>query len=100
MVPHPSQVDERLQTHLRFWLELPDHSFAVGVFRCSTSPTASDDPGVWLQRDGPRVLDDGPVPVYLHDAPDVASARTADASGFPDEGWRIVGLFGADPEAP
>lgn len=143
-------------------LELPDHAFGVGVFRWSTSPTASDDPGVWLPRDDPRVLewlrpfngdvlvaladdgtvaagvgrkqhdphghelavvteeahrgqglaqrlvtqaarrvlDDGAVPVYLHDAANVASARTADASGFPDVGWRIFGLFGGDPEAP
>lgn len=143
-------------------LGLPDHEFGVGVFRWSTSPTASDDPGVWLARDDPRVpewlrpfngdvlvaladdgtvaagvgrkqhdrhghelavvteevhrgqglaqrlvtqaarrvLDDGAVPVYLHDAANVASARTADASGFPDVGWRILGLFGPDPEAP
>ena len=41
-----------------------------------------------------RVLDDGAVPVYLHDPANHASARTADASGFPDVGWRILGLFG------
>lgn len=237
MVPHPAQVDERLQAHLRSWLgawppvrplqvvgsdrrtepgwdgvvralngvstpdgtvvsvppafadrvaavarelggdadgllgalgeqiggllELPDHAFGVGVFRWSTSPTASDDPGVWLPRDDPRVsewlrpfngdvlvaladdgtvaagvgrkqhdrhghelavvteeahrgqglarclvtqaarrvLDDGAVPVYLHDPTNVASARTADASGFPDVGWRIFGLFGGRTEA-
>jgi hypothetical protein len=28
---------------------------------------------------------------------DVASARTAEASGFADVGWRIFGLSGGDP---
>ncbi len=45
-----------------------------------------------------RVLADGAVPVYLHAPDNVASARTADASGFPDVGWRILGLFGGQPE--
>lgn len=40
-----------------------------------------------------RVLADGAVPTYLHDPENAASARTADASGFPDRGWRILGLF-------
>jgi GNAT superfamily N-acetyltransferase len=40
-----------------------------------------------------RVLADGAVPTYLHAEDNVASARTADASGFPDVGWRIIGLF-------
>ena len=43
-----------------------------------------------------RILHDGAVPVYLHAPDNVASARTADASGFPDVGWRILGLFGGD----
>ena len=43
-----------------------------------------------------RILADGAVPVYLHAPDNVASARTADASGFPDVGWRILGLFGGD----
>ncbi len=46
-----------------------------------------------------RVLDEGAVPVYLHAPQNAASARTADASGFPDVGWRIVGLFDADADA-
>ena len=137
-------------------LDLPDHRYGEGVFRWSTDPSGSDDPGTWLPRDDPRVLpwlrpfngdvlvaladdetvaagvgrkqhdrhghelavvteeahrgqglarrlvtqaarrvlDDGAVPVYLHDPANVASARTADASGFPDVGWRILGLFG------
>ena len=45
-----------------------------------------------------RVLDDGAVPTYLHAPDNVASARTADASGFPDVGWTIFGLFGAVPD--
>ena len=43
-----------------------------------------------------QVLADGAVPTYLHAPDNVASARTADASGFPDVGWRIFGLFGAE----
>lgn len=40
-----------------------------------------------------RVLADGAVPTYLHAPANAASARTADAAGFPDRGWRIIGLF-------
>lgn len=142
-------------------LDVPGATFGLGVFRWSTSPAASDDPGVWLDRhdervpswlhpfngqvlvaieDGEvaagvgrkqhdahghevavvteerfrgrgfarrlvtqaarRVLDDGAVPVYLHAEANVASARTADASGFPDVGWRILGLFGGAAGTP
>jgi GNAT superfamily N-acetyltransferase len=38
-----------------------------------------------------RVLDDGAVPTYLHADSNVRSAKVADASGFPDRGWRILG---------
>ena len=38
------------------------------------------------------ILDDGAVPLYLHDADNAASARVADAAGFPDRGWRWLGL--------
>ena len=41
-----------------------------------------------------RVLDEGAVPTYLHAEDNMASARTAEASGFPDIGWRVLGLFG------
>lgn len=34
-----------------------------------------------------RVLDEGAVPTYLHDPENVASARTAEAAGFADQGW-------------
>lgn len=37
-----------------------------------------------------RVLDEGRVPTYLHDLRNEASARVAEASGFPDRGWRLV----------
>ena len=45
-----------------------------------------------------RVLADGAVPTYLHALDNLASARTADASGFPDHGWTIFGLFGVEPD--
>lgn len=143
-------------------LDRPGQRVGSGVFRWSTAPPPSDDPGTWLPRDDPRVpewlrpfngdvlvaladdgtlaagvgrkqhdghghelavvtqeghrgrglarrlvtqaarrvLDDGAVPVYLHDPTNVASARTADASGFPDVGWRILGLFGGRTGTP
>ncbi|MEZ5380088.1 MAG: GNAT family N-acetyltransferase [Acidimicrobiales bacterium] len=40
-----------------------------------------------------RVLDDRAIPIYLHAPDNRASAKTADACGFPDRGWRILGLF-------
>ncbi len=40
-----------------------------------------------------RVLDEGAVPTYLHGPDNVASARVADAAGFPDQGWSVLGLF-------
>ena len=40
-----------------------------------------------------RVLADGAVPTYLHDASNIASARVADAAGFPDRGWRVFSLW-------
>ena len=36
----------------------------------------------------------GIVPTYLHDPANVASAHVADAAGFPDRGWTVLGLFG------
>lgn len=38
------------------------------------------------------ILAKGAVPIYLHDPANVASDRTADAAGFPDKGWQILGL--------
>lgn len=39
-----------------------------------------------------RILAEGCVPTYLHALDNVGSARVADAVGFPDLGWRILGL--------
>ncbi|HVF31718.1 MAG TPA: GNAT family N-acetyltransferase [Acidimicrobiales bacterium] len=39
-----------------------------------------------------RVLADGAVPTYLHADANVRSAKVADAAGFPDLGWRILGI--------
>jgi GNAT superfamily N-acetyltransferase len=41
-----------------------------------------------------RVLDDGAIPTYLHAPDNHASAKVADAAGFPDVGWRILGFWG------
>ncbi len=38
------------------------------------------------------ILRDGGVPVYLHGRANAASAHVADAAGFPDLGWVILGL--------
>lgn len=40
-----------------------------------------------------RVLDEGAVPTYQHDPTNIASARVADTSGFPDRGWRSMAMF-------
>ncbi|MFE9691418.1 GNAT family N-acetyltransferase [Micromonospora sp. NPDC005806] len=40
-----------------------------------------------------RVLDEGAVPTYLHDFDNAASARVAEAAGFPDRGWTSYGVF-------
>lgn len=36
------------------------------------------------------VLEDGGIPLYVHDAANEPSARVADAAGFPDRGWRLL----------
>jgi GNAT superfamily N-acetyltransferase len=40
-----------------------------------------------------RVLAGGRAVTYLHGPDNVASARLADAVGFRDRGWRVLGLF-------
>ena len=136
----------------------PGWVFGKGVFRWTGEPAASDDPGVWLPTDDPRlpdwlrpfngdvlvglvdgkvaagvgrkihdafghelavvteegyrgqgwaqrlvtqaarrILADGAVPTYLHAPGNIASARTAVASGFADIGWHVLGLFGGVP---
>ncbi|MGZ4608998.1 MAG: GNAT family N-acetyltransferase [Actinomycetes bacterium] len=44
-----------------------------------------------------RLLADGKVPTYLHDPANIASAKVADAAGFPDLGWRVLGMFEPPP---
>jgi GNAT superfamily N-acetyltransferase len=39
-----------------------------------------------------RVADEGAVGTYLHDPSNAASARVAEAAGFPDTGWWILGV--------
>jgi GNAT superfamily N-acetyltransferase len=39
-----------------------------------------------------RVLDEGSVPTYLHAPDNHASAHVAEAAGFPDRGWSVLGL--------
>lgn len=38
------------------------------------------------------ILRRGGVPIYLHGLTNAASARVAEAAGFPDRGWSILGL--------
>ena len=38
------------------------------------------------------ILRRGGVPIYLHGRANAASARVAEAAGFPDRGWFILGL--------
>ena len=40
-----------------------------------------------------RVIAEGRVPTYLHAPDNYASAKVADAAGFPDVGWRILGFW-------
>ena len=42
-----------------------------------------------------RVLREGDVPTYLHAHDNVASAKVAEAAGFPDRGWLLYSLWGA-----
>lgn len=39
-----------------------------------------------------RVLESGRIPTYLHAPSNTASARVAEAAGFPDHGWSALGL--------
>jgi GNAT superfamily N-acetyltransferase len=39
-----------------------------------------------------RVAEEGAVATYLHAVSNTASARVADAAGFPDTGWWILGV--------
>ena len=41
------------------------------------------------------VIDTGRIPTYLHDPANHASAKVAEASGFEERGWRILGFSAA-----
>lgn len=45
-----------------------------------------------VARAAATILRGGGVPIYLHGRGNAASARVAEASGFPDRGWYILGL--------
>jgi ribosomal protein S18 acetylase RimI-like enzyme len=50
------------------------------------------------------LVDAGLVVTYLHDPANLASAHVADAAGFPDLGWKVLGMFNptefSDPPDP
>jgi GNAT superfamily N-acetyltransferase len=39
-----------------------------------------------------RILDEGGIPTYQHDPANIASAHVAEAAGFPDRGYRSLGM--------
>jgi GNAT superfamily N-acetyltransferase len=41
-----------------------------------------------------RIAADGAIATYLHAPDNHASAKVAEASGFPDEGWKVIGYWG------
>jgi GNAT superfamily N-acetyltransferase len=41
-----------------------------------------------------KLLSGGVIPTYLHDPANTASAKVADAAGFPDRGWTAIGMAG------
>lgn len=45
------------------------------------------------------VLDHGAVPTYLHDDDNIASAKVAEAAGFPNLGWRVLSVANENGEA-
>ena len=45
-----------------------------------------------VSRAAAAILRAGGVPIYLHGRGNVASARVAETSGFPDRGWYVLGL--------
>lgn len=42
-----------------------------------------------------RIMDQGALPLYLHETGNPASARVAEAAGFPDRGWRVLNVLPA-----
>jgi hypothetical protein len=45
-----------------------------------------------------RIASDGAIATYLHAPDNHASAKVAEASGFHDEGWRVIGYWGPGEE--
>ncbi len=39
-----------------------------------------------------RILEGGAIPTYQHAASNIASAKVAEAAGFPDRGWTALGI--------
>ncbi|MCA1692671.1 MAG: GNAT family N-acetyltransferase [Actinobacteria bacterium] len=46
------------------------------------------------------VLSEGAIPLYVHHPDNLASARVADAAGFPDRGWRLLVVSAPRRRAP
>jgi len=46
-----------------------------------------------------RILASGALPLYLHEAHNIGSAKVAEAAGFSDDGWRVLGLYPAQSNA-
>lgn len=73
---------------------------AASVTRCTaTSCPSSPHPArghglarALVAQAASRVLNGGAVPTYLHDPANAASARVAEAAGFPDRGWTSFGI--------
>jgi len=47
-----------------------------------------------------RLVRTGALPTYLHDPANTASARVAEAAGFPDRGWTSCGLAELPRDTP
>lgn len=76
-----------------------DHGHELSVV---TSPTARGQglARALVAQAARRVLDEGAVPTYLHAVSNTASARVAEAAGFPDHGWTSFGIGEAPAGAP
>ncbi|MFC8846334.1 MULTISPECIES: GNAT family N-acetyltransferase [unclassified Micromonospora] len=66
------------------------HELAVGTVRAARGRGLARRLVAQAAR---RVLDEGAVPTYRHDPANGASARVAEAAGFPDRGWRSYGVY-------
>lgn len=68
------------------------HEVSVGVEPAARGRGLARGLVVRLAR---RILADGAIPTYLHDAQNGPSCRVAEAAGFPDRGWRAIALWKA-----